>query len=239
MIGQACEFDYSGRQALKVLRDEGYRTVLINSNPATIMTDPGWADRTYLEPLDLQGVDRGAAARAARRAAADARRPDRAQPRDGAAAVRRARRARDRADRRLGARHRDAPRTASCSPRRWRRSACASRARRSRTRSPRRARALDGGLPLPVVIRPAFTLGGHGGGFAETTEEFDAAVARGRAPRARSRRCCVEESVRGLGRVRARGDPRPPRQRRDRLLDREHRPDGRAHRRLGLRRARR
>ena len=56
MIGQACEFDYSGTQALKVLREEGYRTVLINSNPATIMTDPGWADRTYLEPLDVEGV---------------------------------------------------------------------------------------------------------------------------------------------------------------------------------------
>src|SRR5258706_14690260 len=56
VIGQACEFDYSGTQALKVLREEGYRTVLINSNPATIMTDPGWADRTYLEPLDLEGV---------------------------------------------------------------------------------------------------------------------------------------------------------------------------------------
>ena len=56
VIGQACEFDYSGTQALKVLREEGYRTVLVNSNPATIMTDPGWADRTYLEPLDLEGV---------------------------------------------------------------------------------------------------------------------------------------------------------------------------------------
>ncbi|MFL5971873.1 MAG: hypothetical protein ACJ750_05780, partial [Gaiellaceae bacterium] len=54
VIGQACEFDYSGTQALKVLREEGYRTVLINSNPATIMTDPGWADRTYLEPLDVE-----------------------------------------------------------------------------------------------------------------------------------------------------------------------------------------
>ena len=60
VIGQACEFDYSGVQALRVLREEGYETVLINSNPATIMTDPGWADRTYLEPLDLEGVARGA-----------------------------------------------------------------------------------------------------------------------------------------------------------------------------------
>ena len=57
VIGQACEFDYSGSQALRVLRAEGIRTVLINSNPATIMTDSGWADRTYLEPLDVAGVE--------------------------------------------------------------------------------------------------------------------------------------------------------------------------------------
>ena len=51
VIGQACEFDYSGTQACRVLRDEGYRVVLANSNPATIMTDPDFADRTYIEPL--------------------------------------------------------------------------------------------------------------------------------------------------------------------------------------------
>src|SRR2546427_4597581 len=56
VIGQACEFDYAGCQALKVLREEGFRTVVVNSNPATIMTDPGFADRTYLEPLDLESV---------------------------------------------------------------------------------------------------------------------------------------------------------------------------------------
>ena len=51
VIGQACEFDYSGTQACRVLREEGYRVVLANSNPATIMTDPDFADRTYIEPL--------------------------------------------------------------------------------------------------------------------------------------------------------------------------------------------
>jgi carbamoyl-phosphate synthase large subunit len=56
VIGQACEFDYAGSQALKVLRAEAFRTIVVNSNPATIMTDPGFADRTYLEPLDLEGV---------------------------------------------------------------------------------------------------------------------------------------------------------------------------------------
>ena len=53
VIGQACEFDYSGTQACRVLRDEGYRIILANSNPATIMTDPEFADATYIEPLDL------------------------------------------------------------------------------------------------------------------------------------------------------------------------------------------
>ena len=54
MIGQACEFDYSGTQACKALREEGYEVVLVNSNPATIMTDPSSADRTYIEPLTWQ-----------------------------------------------------------------------------------------------------------------------------------------------------------------------------------------
>src|ERR671911_2245377 len=56
VIGQACEFDYSGTQACRVLRSEGLRVVLVNSNPATIMTDPEWAHATYLEPLDAETV---------------------------------------------------------------------------------------------------------------------------------------------------------------------------------------
>src|SRR5512145_2265304 len=56
IIGQACEFDYSGTQACKALREEGYRIVLINSNPATIMTDPEFADRTYIEPITPEAV---------------------------------------------------------------------------------------------------------------------------------------------------------------------------------------
>ena len=58
VIGQACEFDYSGTQACRVLREEGYRVVLVNSNPATIMTDPEFADATYVEPLDLESLTR-------------------------------------------------------------------------------------------------------------------------------------------------------------------------------------
>ncbi|MDO7714835.1 MAG: carbamoyl phosphate synthase large subunit, partial [Pirellulales bacterium] len=58
VIGQACEFDYSGTQACKSLRDDGYRVVLVNSNPATIMTDPETADRTYIEPLTWQVLEK-------------------------------------------------------------------------------------------------------------------------------------------------------------------------------------
>ena len=56
VIGQACEFDYSGTQACKVLKEEGYKVVLVNSNPATIMTDPEFSDRTYIEPLTSEYV---------------------------------------------------------------------------------------------------------------------------------------------------------------------------------------
>ena len=54
IIGQACEFDYSGTQACKALKDEGYKVVLVNSNPATIMTDPEVADQTYIEPISIE-----------------------------------------------------------------------------------------------------------------------------------------------------------------------------------------
>ena len=81
VIGQACEFDYSGTQACKALREEGYEVVLVNSNPATIMTDPEMADRTYIEPLTPEVLERDHRRRAARRAPADARRADRAEPR--------------------------------------------------------------------------------------------------------------------------------------------------------------
>jgi carbamoyl-phosphate synthase large subunit len=58
VIGQACEFDYSGTQALKALKEEGYEVILVNSNPATIMTDPNLADRTYIEPIEPETVAR-------------------------------------------------------------------------------------------------------------------------------------------------------------------------------------
>ena len=58
IIGQACEFDYSGTQACKALKDEGYKVILINSNPATIMTDPDVADKTYIEPITLEVLEK-------------------------------------------------------------------------------------------------------------------------------------------------------------------------------------
>ena len=58
IIGQACEFDYSGSQACKALKQEGYRVILVNSNPATIMTDPEMADRTYIEPITLEVLEK-------------------------------------------------------------------------------------------------------------------------------------------------------------------------------------
>ena len=76
VIGQACEFDYSGAQACKALKAEGYRVILVNSNPATIMTDPELADATYVEPLTPEVVERIIDTGAAGRGAANARRPN-------------------------------------------------------------------------------------------------------------------------------------------------------------------
>ena len=191
VIGQACEFDYAGCQALKVLREDGFRTIVVNSNPATIMTDPGFADRTYLEPLDLEGVA----------AVFERERPDALLPTmGGQTALNLARelargghprRARYRADRRTAPRHR--PRRgppALQARRRVRRAHGAAIAgghlgRRSRARS-----------HAPAVVRPAFTLGGHGGGFAATEEELRAQVERG-LRESPIGQVLVEESVRG------------------------------------------
>ena len=82
VIGQACEFDYSGAQACKALREEGYRVVLVNSNPATIMTDPEIADGTYIEPITWQVVEQHHREGTPRRAPADAGRADGAELRD-------------------------------------------------------------------------------------------------------------------------------------------------------------
>ena len=76
VIGQACEFDYSGTQACRSLKDEGFEVILVNSNPATIMTDPEIADKTYIEPLTVETVSAIIEKGKAGRAFADGRRTD-------------------------------------------------------------------------------------------------------------------------------------------------------------------
>jgi hypothetical protein len=113
IIGQACEFDYSGVQACKALREEGYKVMLVNSNPATIMTDPAMADVTYIEPITWQTVEKIIAKERPRRwLAADHGRPDGAELRARPVAQRRAGQVQRRADRRHAARPSTRPKTA-------------------------------------------------------------------------------------------------------------------------------
>ncbi len=190
MIGQACEFDYSGSQALKVLREDGFRTIVVNSNPATIMTDPGFADRTYIEPLDVEGV-------------ADVlgrERPDALLPTmGGQTALNLARAlARDGMLDALGIELIGAPldvieRAEDREQFREAVQSCGLRTPRSRI-----VTAPDdlAGISLPAVVRPAFTLGGHGGGFAETEPELRLQVEAG-LRESPVGQVLVEESIRG------------------------------------------
>jgi carbamoyl-phosphate synthase large subunit len=198
VIGQACEFDYSGSQALRVLRAEGMRTVLINSNPATIMTDGWWADRTYLEPLDLEGAT----------AVLRKERPDALLPTLGgqtalnlasdlyAAGV-----LEELGIELIGASY-DAIRRAE--DRELFAATVAGIGLRVPTSviatsmSEAAAALATKQLRLPLVVRPAFTLGGHGGGFAHTPAEFEATVARGLRESPISQ-VLLEESVAGWG----------------------------------------
>ncbi len=177
VIGQACEFDYSGAQACKALRAEGYRVVLVNSNPATIMTDPGLADATYVEPITPEIVERIIA-----REKPDALLPTMggqtalntamalaasgALERHGVELIGARAEVIDRAEDRL--KFRDAMAAIGIeSPR----SAIA--------HSLPEARAALADVGLPAVIRPSFTLGGTGGGIAYNLEEFEQIVAGG------------------------------------------------------------
>jgi carbamoyl-phosphate synthase large subunit len=190
VIGQASEFDYAGCQALKVLREDGFRTIVINSNPATIMTDPGFADRTYLEPLDLEGVT----------AVLERERPDAVLPTmGGGTALELARQLVEAGVlERLGIELIGAPihvinaaedrelfraKVHECG---------------LKTPSSRIVTSLDDleGVSTPAVVRPAFTLGGQGGGFSETAEELRAQVEIG-LRESPITQVLVEESVRG------------------------------------------
>src|SRR6266540_341165 len=170
VIGQACEFDYAGCQALKVLREDGFRTIVVNSNPATIMTDPGFADRTYLEPLDLEAV----AAVLARE------RPDALLPTMGGQTALNL--ARELAE--AGVLDELGVELIGASLEAIRRAEdrelfkAAVESVGLRVPASRIVTSVDDleGLSLPAVVRPAFTLGGHGGGFAGTPEELASQV---------------------------------------------------------------
>ena len=177
VIGQACEFDYSGTQACKALRDEGYRVVLVNSNPATIMTDPDTADATYIEPITPEMVAKIIAAE----------RPDALLPTMGgqtglntAFAL-----AEDGTLERYGVALIGANQEAIAMAED--RDQFAAAMARIGLETPRGAVAhsLEEGhavlaeLGLPVIIRPSFTLGGTGGGVAYNREEFERIVTAG------------------------------------------------------------
>ena len=190
VIGQASEFDYAGCQALNVLREDGYRTVVVNSNPATIMTDPGFADRTYLEPLDVAGVGDVLARE----------RPDALLPTmGGQTALNLARELAQSgilADLEIELIGAPLDVIARAEDRELFRDAVQSVGLHvPDSRIVTNVGEL-GGLQTPAVVRPAFTLGGHGGGFVETTEQLRRQVELGLAE-SPIHQVLVEESVRG------------------------------------------
>ncbi len=194
VIGQACEFDYSGTQACKALKEEGYRVILVNSNPATIMTDPDFADRTYIEPLTRPVLEK----------IIERERPDALLPTIGGqtglnlaidlaeggildrydveligAKLPAIKKAEDRnlfkaAMERIGL---DLPRSGYI-------------------HSLEEAYALRETLGLPLIIRPSRTLGGAGGGIVQTSQEFQAIVEWG-LQASPTHEVLVEESIAG------------------------------------------
>jgi len=194
VIGQACEFDYSGAQACKALREEGYRVVLVNSNPATIMTDPGTADATYIEPITWQMVAR----------IIEKERPDALLPtmggqtalncaldlaregvleKFGVELIGASREAIDKAEDREKFK-RAMQRIGLACP------------RSSLAHSMEEALQVQAGIGFPVVVRPSFTLGGTGGGIAYNGEEFVTICERG-LDASPTRELLIEESVIG------------------------------------------
>jgi len=177
VIGQACEFDYSGTQACRVLREEGYRVILANSNPATIMTDPDFADATYIEPLVAEVLER----------ILDVEQPDAVLPTLGgqtalnlAMELSKSGALESRGIELIGATA-DAIDTAE-DRERFKQAMIGiglNVPASGTAHTMDEARAVVGGLGLPVVIRPAFILGGKGTGIASTPEEFEFLAGRG------------------------------------------------------------
>ncbi len=194
VIGQACEFDYSGAQACKALRQEGYRVVLVNSNPATIMTDPEMADVTYVEPITWQVVERIVAKE----------RPDAILPtmggqtalncaldlfrngvleKYGVELIGASPEAIDKAEDRL--KFKDAMTRIGLGS-----------ARSGIGHSLDEAWEVQRGIGFPVIIRPSFTLGGTGGGIAYNAEEFETICKRG-LEASPTKELLIEESLIG------------------------------------------
>jgi carbamoyl-phosphate synthase large subunit len=194
VIGQACEFDYSGAQACKALREEGYRVILVNSNPATIMTDPDTADATYIEPITPEMVTR----------ILEKEKPDALLPTmGGQTGLNTAMKlADDGVLDRLGVEMIAAKRDviAKAEDRELFRDAMSKiglESPRSRmVKSMDEAREAIAEIGLPTIIRPSFTLGGLGGGIAYNTEEFETIAASGLAASPVGT-ILVEESVLG------------------------------------------
>ncbi len=194
VIGQACEFDYSGAQACKALREEGYRVVLVNSNPATIMTDPDSADAVYIEPITWQTVSR----------IIEKERPDVLLPtmggqtalncaldldregvleKYGVEMIGATKEAIDKAEdrdlfrkamRKIGL---DMPRSAIA-------------------HSMEEAHQVQAQIGFPTIIRPSFTMGGSGGGIAYNRDEFEEICARG-LDLSPTKELLIEESILG------------------------------------------
>ncbi len=194
VIGQACEFDYSGAQACKALREEGYRVVLVNSNPATIMTDPGMADATYIEPIHWETVER----------IIEKEKPDAILPtmggqtalncaldlahhgvldKYGVELIGATKEAIDKAE------DREKFRTAM-------RKIGLDMPRSAMAHSMEEAMQVQAEIGFPSIIRPSFTMGGSGGGIAYNKEEFAAICERGLDASPTSE-LLIEESVIG------------------------------------------
>ena len=194
IIGQACEFDYSGAQACKALKEEGYRVILVNSNPATIMTDPGMADATYIEPINWQTVEK----------IIEKEKPDALLPTMGGQTALNC--ALDLAKHGVLEKHgvemigadRDAIDKAE--DRQLFKEAMTKiglgSARSGIAHSMEEAVQVQAGIGFPVIIRPSFTMGGTGGGIAYNMEEFATICERG-LEASPTRELLIEESLIG------------------------------------------
>ena len=182
VIGQGCEFDYSGVQACKALREEGYRVVLVNSNPATIMTDPGMSDRTYVEPITPEAVRKIIEKERSLGTPIDALLPTLGGQTalNCACALHDSGTLQELGVRMIGANREAIRRGEDREAFRTIVEGLGLRQPTSRTvTTVEEARAFVAEIGLPAIIRPAFTLGGTGGGIAYNLEELEEIVRRG------------------------------------------------------------